>query len=700
MCRLFISMLLTLAVLSVQAVTVQCEPGKLSTLLANRTVTELTVLGSMDARDFKYIVEHQRQVTSLNLFSVSVVSHHSNKPLYANVRDYKADELPTMALAQLTHLKQLTLPAQVTTIGEGALAACTSLTTVTLPQELRSLGKYAFAGCTALTTVALPSRLITIDDGAFAQCTALTTVTLAQPISPNPGTSPFEQAPANVRHVGSKAFEGCIKLKSVALGNQVQTIGDAAFAGTKLTSADLSGMTMLTQVGDWAYAQTNITQAALPNTTTELGRGAFMLNPSLTHVTLPNKLATLSPLTLAGSSQLSDIDLRQSSIDTIGAYALYNLSHVSHIVLPASTQYLGDKAMAGMTGLEQITTYASSVPELGEDVWDGVDQPSVVLKVPANSADYYLSADQWRLFNIQLSSLLGDVNDDGLIDIADLNAIINYMLGSPNIVFIFDAADIDQNGEIDISDVNGIINLMLGKIMAMPSSVEPNTTDALNIDNFAIAAGERHTIDVLLDDTRTYTSLQCVIHLPQGLSLVDGTVVVGQRTVGRQEDFRCPGGYGQGGICGLSYNGGEKDDRFSRNEQSCGGTGEYPDLYRRKKSGHGTGGSGTENSSAVRYQLDSRPAGNRGDHCGSGEGNSRYPACKGRECGDYGEGTRRESRKAECKRSPGSGGHPAHCERNGQAGRPGYGEGDHPAEDPVGPAGYLDPGCGGEYRKD
>ena len=529
MCRLFISMLLTLAVLSVQAVTVQCEPGKLSTLLANRTVTELTVLGSMDARDFKYIVEHQRQVTSLNLFSVSVVSHHSNKPLYANVRDYKADELPTMALAQLTHLKQLTLPAQVTTIGEGALAACTSLTTVTLPQELRSLGKYAFAGCTALSTVALPSRLITIDEGAFAQCTALATVTLAQPISPNPGTSPFEQAPANVRHVGSKAFEGCIMLKSVALGNQVQTIGDAAFAGTKLTSADLSGMTMLTQVGDWAYAQTNITQAALPNTTTELGRGAFMLNPSLTHVTLPNKLATLSPLTLAGSSQLSDIALRQSSIDTIGAYALYNLSHVSHIVLPASTQYLGDKAMAGMTGLEQITTYASSVPELGEDVWDGVDQPSVVLKAPANSADYYLSADQWRLFNIQLSSLLGDVNDDGLIDIADLNAIINYMLGSPNIVFIFDAADIDQNGEIDISDVNGIINLMLGKIMAMPSSVEPNTTDALNIDNFAIAAGERHTIDVQLDDTHTYTSLQCVIHLPQGLSLVDGTVVVGQR---------------------------------------------------------------------------------------------------------------------------------------------------------------------------
>ncbi len=57
-------------------------------------------------------------------------------------------------------------------------------------------------------------------------------------------------------------------------------------------------------------------------------------------------------------------------------------------------------------------------------------------------------------------SLLGDVNGDGQVDISDVNAVINMMLGKAEMV---DAADINGDGQIDISDVNAVINLMLGK---------------------------------------------------------------------------------------------------------------------------------------------------------------------------------------------------------------------------------------------
>ncbi len=58
----------------------------------------------------------------------------------------------------------------------------------------------------------------------------------------------------------------------------------------------------------------------------------------------------------------------------------------------------------------------------------------------------------------------GDVNNDKKVDISDVNAVINSMLGKSNDgTFIFELADMDENGIIDISDVNAIINLMLGK---------------------------------------------------------------------------------------------------------------------------------------------------------------------------------------------------------------------------------------------
>lgn len=56
--------------------------------------------------------------------------------------------------------------------------------------------------------------------------------------------------------------------------------------------------------------------------------------------------------------------------------------------------------------------------------------------------------------------VVGDVNGDGQVDISDVNAVINMMLGKAEKV---DAADINKDNNIDISDVNAVINLMLGK---------------------------------------------------------------------------------------------------------------------------------------------------------------------------------------------------------------------------------------------
>lgn len=60
-------------------------------------------------------------------------------------------------------------------------------------------------------------------------------------------------------------------------------------------------------------------------------------------------------------------------------------------------------------------------------------------------------------------SLPGDVNGDGTIDISDVNATINIMMGTAQTSDFSGAPDIDGDGEVNISDVNAVINLMLGK---------------------------------------------------------------------------------------------------------------------------------------------------------------------------------------------------------------------------------------------
>ena len=58
---------------------------------------------------------------------------------------------------------------------------------------------------------------------------------------------------------------------------------------------------------------------------------------------------------------------------------------------------------------------------------------------------------------------VGDINGDGQVDISDVNAVINIMLGKAQASSFIGNADVTGDNNVDISDVNAIINIMLGK---------------------------------------------------------------------------------------------------------------------------------------------------------------------------------------------------------------------------------------------
>ena len=61
------------------------------------------------------------------------------------------------------------------------------------------------------------------------------------------------------------------------------------------------------------------------------------------------------------------------------------------------------------------------------------------------------------------SGLLGDVDDNGVIDISDVLLTVDYILGRETTVFMREAADWNTDNNIDISDVLNIVDVILGK---------------------------------------------------------------------------------------------------------------------------------------------------------------------------------------------------------------------------------------------
>ena len=63
----------------------------------------------------------------------------------------------------------------------------------------------------------------------------------------------------------------------------------------------------------------------------------------------------------------------------------------------------------------------------------------------------------YMCFGEVVSHIVGDVNIDSEVNIADINAVINVILGDGNIAL----ADVNGDGEVNIADINAIINIIL-----------------------------------------------------------------------------------------------------------------------------------------------------------------------------------------------------------------------------------------------
>lgn len=513
------------------AIEVTTTPGQLSSQLDDTSVTELTISGEMDARDFQFIANELSSLTSLDLSEVTIVAYNdTERQLLGKGRNYESGTLPHSMLMGMK-LEHIVLPGSLLAIGEAALAGCDNLTEVTFPATLTTIGDYAFIG-SGLESVTIPATVTSIGRGAFAHCPALLQASVSSPL------------------IGDQAFLGDYQLQSLQLGQEVTRIGTEAFHGTGIQSLDATTAVALDSVGSWAVASTPVTSVSLPPSVTQIGEGVFFGTTQLASALLPSSLESIPDYAFASGSQVLSDTLLREGLTSIGAYAFYNWDNTRYFFIPSTVTHMGNRAMAGMIGLERIDVAANTPPALGEEVWAGVDQPAVKLGVPSNDVvELYESAEQWKEFYIMRYYLLGDVDGNGIVDVTDINLMVNYMLGKNPEVFIFPAGDIDGNGTIDVSDVNGAVNIILGKVgettiqRVKRHGNRPvlTTDDLLNIEPLSVQVGEIRTLDIFLLNSQDYSAMQFDITLPAGMEIVDGSITSTSRSAHHSQLMRTSG---------------------------------------------------------------------------------------------------------------------------------------------------------------
>lgn len=192
----------------------------------------------------------------------------------------------------------------VTGLGEYSFAAnpydghqgnplCSKIRSVTIPQNVTSIGDRAFDGCSALTTLSLGEDIQTIGNYAFENCTSLTGVTI----------------PQSVTSIGYYAFEGCTHLNPLTIKGPITSMGNYAFAGsTYLTSLTLYDD--IQTIGNFAFlGSTSLKTVTLPKNLTSIGEYAFACCSELESITIPEKVKTINPKTFADCSKLEYIIL-------------------------------------------------------------------------------------------------------------------------------------------------------------------------------------------------------------------------------------------------------------------------------------------------------------------------------------------------------------------------------------------------------
>ena len=312
--------------------------------------------------------------------------------------------------------------------------------------------------------VNIPSTVTVINPYAFYECTALIGITVE---SGNTVYDSREGCNAIIVTATNQLFQGC---GTTVIPSTVTSIGDDAFAYTNLTSISIPASVKSIGMGAFTYCQ-DLESVTLHYGLEQIGDYAFMHCDKLEAVMIPLSVKNIGKAFL-------DSGLKQvvvpNSITTLDDYAFDGCNKLTSVTLPSTLTSIGTKAFRRCATLRTIKVKATTPPTMGVQVFGEYDEDEyedefgiyteATLYVPKGTVAAYRSADVWKNFTYieEMEEVMaGDANSDEVVNIADVLAIIDYILGRSTNDFDIDAADMNNDGLITIADAVAVVGMML-----------------------------------------------------------------------------------------------------------------------------------------------------------------------------------------------------------------------------------------------
>jgi hypothetical protein len=505
--------------------TINVSAGKLlSTLKSTElfTVNNLTVTGTIDARDFVVLRDSMINLSTLDLNGVDIVAYTGiGGTVGATYTKYPAKAIPQIAFCKQKNLGfggkasliSVIIPSSVTSIGSYAFGNCIGLTSITIPSSVDSISSYAFGYCKGLTSVTIANSVTSIGDGAFEDCIGLTSITIPSHIT-SIGDGAFDYCsglttisadinnanysstdgvlfnknkttiiccpggkqaayaiPSSVTSIGDGAFEYCIGLTSITIPSSVTLIGNGAFAVCRgLTSITIPGS--VTSIGNYAFSGcSGLTSITIPGSVTSIESEAFYQCTGLTSIIIPNSVTLIGSEAFELCTSLTSVTI-PNSVTSIGSEAFENCNRLYSVTIPSSVTSIGSYAFYGCTGLISIYAYPTTPVDLSpsSSVF-GYVKSTCTLYVPAGTKRAYQSAIQWKDFTNIVE-----------MDITAAPIVTNESISLyPNPVTDgFIVSGFDGTALLKITDINGRI-MLLKKIVNAESVSMSNLPKGLYI---------------------------------------------------------------------------------------------------------------------------------------------------------------------------------------------------------------------------
>ena len=360
--------------------------------------------------------------------------------------DLKVTAIANSAFQNCSNLTSVTIPSSVTAIGGRAFAK-SGIKTIDIPNSVTEIGPYAFAE-SSLNKITLSNNITEIKNGTFGAC-SFGSITI----------------PDKVTCIGDSAFFMCHELGSITLPNSVTKIGHLAFTYSSLSSVTIPNS--VTDIGVMAFAATKLKSVNLSNSINTIEEGLFALCESLEHIIIPNSVKEIKAQAFTHCWALKKMVI-PNSVERIGAMAFYWCTHLDTLVIGSGIKSIGDWAFnsPGIPGpggdgffnsIESITCFAPTPASMVADAFES-SYSTAKLTVPHGSLEEYRNAAGWKRFAKIVTDTPNDINDDGEVNIADVNVLINAILNDSGA--FNPALDVNEDGVINISDVNAIINVI------------------------------------------------------------------------------------------------------------------------------------------------------------------------------------------------------------------------------------------------